>query len=485
MIDWHLILGYLIFSLYTVAIMLGGVYLEKKTNIDKTICRKLTHIASAFIWVICHLFFGYSIHWILLNGISTVLMGFVIFNKKITIFSRDDSQKSVGLFYFCLSTFVVAVICYLVGEELYLYTGITYYALALGDGFAPIVAKVLKDKNKTIKDGKTLFGTLSVYIVTFLSTLIFSTIFDMNLSLTFILSISGLTCITEFYGIKGIDNLLIEFSVFGYLVLYHYGFVSLPLEVVLITSPLLAIVAVGSKSMTSAAGVSSFILFALVGFYGEGFMPIGFIFLLFLVSTIVGIVSKKLDKNNNSEHKKESRKAKQIIAVGLFGIISLVLYFYTEKEIFNYIFFLSFVEQFADSMASDIGRLTKRKNLNIITLKPVEKGISGGVSILGTICALLGSLILMLVPLVFNVISFKFYIAIVVLAFIGTVVDSILGALIQALYKCNTCGKLIENPNSCCGDATLVKGCSLIDNTMVNYLASFITCLLGLILLVL
>ena len=91
----------------------------------------------------------------------------------------------------------------------------------------------------------------------------------------------------------------------------------------------------------------------------------------------------------------------------------------------------------------------------------------------------------MLVPLVFNVISFKFYIAIVVLAFIGTVVDSILGALIQALYKCNTCGKLIENPNSCCGDATLVKGCSLIDNTMVNYLASFITCLLGLILLVL
>ena len=485
MIDWHLILGYVIFSLYTITIMLAGVYLEKKTNIDKTICRKLTHIASAFIWVICHLFFGYSLDWLIVNGISTVLMGFVIFNKNIKIFARDDSKQSVGLFYFCLSTFIVACISYIVGEELYLYAGITYFALALGDGFAPIVAKVLKDKNKTIKEGKTLFGTISVYLVTFLSTLIFSNIFDMNITISFILSIAGLTCITEFYGIKGLDNLFIEFCVFGYLVLYHFGYVSLPLEIVLITSPLLAILAIGSKSMTPAAGVSAFLLFALVGFFGEGFIPVGFIFLLFTLSTIVGILSKKLDKKENSEHKKESRKAKQIIAVGLFGIIALVLYYFTKKDIFNYIFYLSFVEQFADSMASDIGRLTKRKNINIITFKPVEKGISGGVSVLGTICALLGSFILMLIPLIFNVITVKFYIAISLLAFVGNLIDSILGATIQALYKCKSCNKLIENPIACCGEVELVKGYRIIDNTAVNYLASFLTCLLGLILLVL
>ena len=482
--DWHLILGYLIFFVYTLAIMLVGVYLEKKTNISKTICRKLTHIASAFIWVICHLFFGYSIHWLIVNGISTLLMGLVIFNKNIKIFSRDDSKKSVGLFYFCLSTFIVAVVSYLISEEFYLYAGITYFALALGDGFAPIVARVMKDKNKIVKEGKTLFGTISVYLVTFISTLVFSNIFDMNLSISFILSIAGLTCITEFYGVKGLDNLFIEFCVFGYLLLYHYGFVSLPLEIVLITSPLLAILAIGSKSMTPAAGVSAFLLFTLVGFFGEGFIPVGFIFLLFTLSTIVGIVSKKLDKKDGSEHKKESRKAKQIIAVGLFGIVALGLYYFTKQEIFNYIFYLSFVEQFVDSMASDIGRLTKKKNINIITFKPVEKGISGGVSLLGTICALLGSLILMLIPFMFKVISFKYYIAISLLAFIGNIIDSILGATLQALYKCKKCNKLIENSNGCCGEVELIKGFKIIDNTAVNYLASLLTCLLGLILLV-
>ena len=85
----------------------SGYENKVKANIDKTICRKLTHISSAFIWVICYFFFGCSIHWVILNGISTVLMGFIIFNNKINIFARDDARKSVGLFYFCLSTFIV------------------------------------------------------------------------------------------------------------------------------------------------------------------------------------------------------------------------------------------------------------------------------------------------------------------------------------------------------------------------------------------
>ena len=483
--EWHLILGYIIFFLYTFGIMYLGVLLEKKTNIDKTICRKVTHIVSAFVWVICYFFFGCSIHWIILNGIGTVLLGIVTFSDRFSLFLRDGNQKSVGLFYFGLSTFVVALICYLVGSELYLYTGIAYYSLALGDGFAPIVAKIFKDKNKTIIPGKSIFGTISVYLISFLSTLVFSLIFKMELSIPFILSVAGLTCIAEFYGGKGLDNLLIEFSVFGYLLLYHYGMVGLPLQIVLIISPILAILAVGSKAMTPSGGIVAFILFALVGFYGKGFLQVGFVFALFFISTIVAVISKKLDINKKIEVKEQGRKANQIIAVGLFGILSMVIYHYTNIKLFYYLFFLSFVEQFADSMASDIGRLTKRKNVSIITFKPVEKGISGGVSLLGTLCALLGSMLLMLIPFLFNALSFKFYIAVSLLAFLGTVVDSVLGALFQALYKCKGCKELVETPIHCNQNAELVKGFRIVDNTFVNYAASFVTCILGLILLVL
>ena len=48
---WFTLIGYVIFTLYTCGIMFLGVLVEKKTNIDKTVCRKLTHIISAFVWM--------------------------------------------------------------------------------------------------------------------------------------------------------------------------------------------------------------------------------------------------------------------------------------------------------------------------------------------------------------------------------------------------------------------------------------------------
>ncbi len=471
--------GYIAFTLYTVGIMLAGVWLEGHTGINKTLARKLTHIVSAFIWVICYIFFGYSLHWVILNGISTVALGFVVFNKKFTAFGRDDAKSSVGLFYFALSTFAVAVVCYLIGPELYLYTGITYYCLALGDGLAPVAAMLYRGKNPQLLPGKTLVGTLTVYTVSFLSTLVFSLIFDMNLSVIFMLSVAALTCIAEFYGFRGLDNLFIEFSVFGYLVLYHYGLVGLPLQVVLAVSPILAWLAVGSRSMTAGAGVCAFVLFAFTGFCSSDFLPVLFLAVLFGVSTAVSVVGKRVMGKAGAFDSGEPRRARQIVAVGLLALISLTLYYFSGANIFYYVFFLALAEQFADSMASDIGRFTRRKNINIVTLKPMEKGLSGGISLLGTLCALGASFLIMLMPLLFGAISARVYLFVSLLAFLGTVIDSVAGALFQALYRCDGCGRLVEVHAHCGAPTRLVKGFGIIDNTAVNYIAGLLTCALG------
>ena len=457
---------------------------QKKTNIDKTVCRKLTHIISAFVWVICYFFFGCSIHWVLLNFIGAAALGFVTLNKKFSAFGRDDADNSPGMFYFGLSTAVVALVCYLVGEELYLYTGITYYCLALGDGFAPLTAKLFGKYNKEIRPCKTLVGTFTVFVVSFLSTWVFSLIFRMELDIVFILSVAALTTVTEFYGHKGTDNIFIEFFVFGYLVLNHFGLVSLPLEIVLILSPFLAMVAVGSKAMAADAGIAAFFLFAFVGYFGDGFVPILFIGLLFLLSTVVSTIGKRVEKKRgNSPEGHKARRAKQIIAVGLFTIIALVLHNVTGESVFYYIFFLALTEQIADSMASDIGRLTKKKNLNIITFRPMEKGLSGGVSALGTGSALVSSFALMSIPLLLGAIPFKAFLFIGILAFLGTLVDSVAGALFQSLYRCDACGNQVENAIHCGSPATLIKGFRMIDNVAVNYIAGFVTCAMGVILI--
>ena len=477
-------IGYIIFTFYTCGIMIGGVLLEKKTKLDPTISRKLTHLASGFVWVICYCFFGCSLHWVVLNIVGAALLGFTTLNDRFSAFGRDDSDKSLGMFYFSLSTAIVAIACYFFNKELYLYTGIAYYCLSLGDGLAPITARIAGKRNVEIRPSKSLVGTLTVFTVSFLATLVFSSIFDLGLSIPFIASVAALTTITEFYGFKGTDNLFIEFFVFGYLVLYHYSLVTPALVTVMILSPLLAILAVGSNAMTADGGISAFFLFAIVGFFSYDFVPITFIAILFLISTAVSVIGKKLEKRNGckpEEHK--SRRAKQIIAVGLFSVIALMLYRITDVEVFYHIYFLALIEQMADSIASDIGRLTTKKNVNIITFKPIEKGISGGISALGTISALIGSIVLAAIPLAFGAISPIIFVFIALFAFLGTLIDSIAGALLQSLYECVSCKSLIETPYHCGERTRLIKGFKLIDNVAVNYIASFCTSLIGALLI--
>ena len=481
-----LILGYISFIVFTCGIMLLGVVAEKKIKFDKLICRKLVHIAASFLWIICWYFFGCSIHWIILNGLSALALGVVTFSSKMKAFYGDDAGKNYGIFYFSLSTFIVALICYLVGEELYLYTGIVYYCLALGDGFAPIVAKLLKKYNPEIMPNKTLFGSLTVFVVSFLSTLIFSVIFNMQLDILFIFSVAALTCITEFYGLKGIDNLLIEFAVFGYLMLYHFGYVTVLLEIVVLTSPFIAFIAIGSKSLTVSGGICGLVLFYLVAFFDNGLAAVLSMVILFVVATVVAFVTQKLlNKRNGGSSGKHARTGRQLLSVGLAATICLIIYYFTQIQLFYVLYFVALTEQFSDSMASDIGRLTRGKNVDIIKFKPVEKGLSGGVSLLGTVCALIASALLLLIPLLFKTVTVQCFLTATAIAFFGTLVDSVLGSLFQALYRCQVCGAMTETNVHCECRASLVKGVKWLDNTAVNFVTSFITCGVGCLLLLL
>lgn len=478
------IIGYIAFTVYTCGIMFLGMLVERKTGIDKTVCRKLTHIVSAFVWVICYYFFGCSVHWVILNGVGTVALGVITFCGLMDSYDRDDAKKSYGLFYFGLSTFVVALICYLYGEELYLYTGIAYYCLALGDGFAPIVAKLFKKHNPSIMENRSVAGTATVFAVSFLSAFTFSQIFGMHLGVLFLLSVAALTCVTEFYGIKGIDNLLIEFGVFGYLLLYHFGYVTLIFEIVILVSPFLACIAIKSRSLSVSGGITSLILFYIIGFFGSEPVPVLFTAILFLIATVISFVTHRIyNSRNNSLTARHMRTGKQILAVGFVASICLIIYYFTDKPFFYALFFLALTEQFADSMASDIGRLTKGRNIDITKFRPIAKGLSGGISLLGTLCAAVGSFILALIPLIFGSIGLESYIALSLIAFCGTLIDSVLGSLLQALYRCNICGAYTEDEIHCSGRTELVKGFSIVGNTTVNLMTSFLTCIIGCLLL--
>ena len=56
---------------------------------------------------------------------------------------------------------------------------------------------------------------------------------------------------------------------------------------------------------------------------------------------------------------------------------------------------------------------------------------------------------------------------------VGMLLDSYLGATVQGLFECGSCGALSERRNtSCHGSVHLIKGWSWLDNDAVNLVAT-------------
>jgi uncharacterized membrane protein len=107
--------------------------------------------------------------------------------------------------------------------------------------------------------------------------------------------------------------------------------------------------------------------------------------------------------------------------------------------------------------------------VNILSLEKVEPGASGGVSIPGTIGSFAGAIFIAASSL-FWIESNKFnYVLLVSFAgFTGSIIDSVLGASVQAQYKCKTCGKITERKFHCSDSTFSYKGLRWINNDTVN-----------------
>jgi len=129
----------------------------------------------------------------------------------------------------------------------------------------------------------------------------------------------------------------------------------------------------------------------------------------------------------------------------------------------------------ADSWASEIGSFSKQDPVSITTFKPLPKGISGGVTILGTLAGFAGSLFVVLASVFtiqlldkVTVAIFPVVISTCIAGFSGMLFDSYIGALFQALYKNKETSGVTEIPE----ENLLLKGYRWMNNDMVNFLST-------------
>jgi uncharacterized protein (TIGR00297 family) len=134
----------------------------------------------------------------------------------------------------------------------------------------------------------------------------------------------------------------------------------------------------------------------------------------------------------------------------------------------------------ADTWATELGMLAGRDPRLITTLRPVEPGTSGGITPEGLAASWAGA---MSVGLAWSLLGGGWRgVPLAVVAGVGgSLVDSWLGATLQALYRCATCDALTEEPlhRRCGQPAELVRGQAWVTNDTVNALATLAGAAIG------
>jgi len=134
----------------------------------------------------------------------------------------------------------------------------------------------------------------------------------------------------------------------------------------------------------------------------------------------------------------------------------------------------------ADTWATELGVLSPETPRMITTRKPVAPGTSGGVTWDGTGAALAGAALIGGLALLFRWIGkTPLNVAVMLMPIgalagvIGSLVDSLLGATVQGIYYCDTCGKETERELHRCGNRTRrVRGWRVLNNDWVNWIGT-------------
>ncbi len=169
----------------------------------------------------------------------------------------------------------------------------------------------------------------------------------------------------------------------------------------------------------------------------------------------------------------------QVMANGGVGAVCAMLYFITGELIWFFPYLAAFCEATSDTWATELGTLSKKYPVSITTLKRVEPGRSGGITVVGTLAAVAGSLATMLsgygtivMDSGLGQFQFKLWLAAVNAGFAGAILDSMIGGSIQAMYRCKVCERITEKKLHCEVPANLISGWRFVNNDMVNLVST-------------
>lgn len=464
-----ILLGYLcIFSYVFIMLIPIGKLLLKITN--EEFSRKIIHISLFVIWIFIDIFLKNTIHQILIPVIFTII-NFISYKFKVFDSVEREKNNHFGTIYFGLSITIIYLISYFF-NEFYDFTIYSVIGLTIGDGFASLIGNLIPSVK--IYKSKSLSGFLACFFSSFIAFLIVN-IFDKNFSLWTLLMFAIFCSILELVDI-GLDNITITIGLL--FISYFANMLGNPFIYALFFGEVIFIIVFFLKLIEYYGSLASLLIVFIFYFFG-GHSSFIYLLICYSLSVVCGIIRKKI-KNNKLSKSDKPRNFIQIFVNGLFPLIFIIVQFCMSDTRYLIMSYIVISSNLIDSISSDIGTLSNKKPYDFVQRKYVESGISGGISCLGTLSAFVVSIVLgIYITLLFKV-KFLYCFLFIPVIFSGTVIDSILGSLIQRKNICPKCGKILESKTHCNSETVYYSGIKYIDNNLINLLSSFIVSLLSL-----
>jgi uncharacterized protein (TIGR00297 family) len=170
-----------------------------------------------------------------------------------------------------------------------------------------------------------------------------------------------------------------------------------------------------------------------------------------------------------STGREPQRNARQVLANGGVAALAALLGAFTVAA-------AALAAATADTWATEIGAFSPTPPRMITTGARVSRGVSGGVTLLGTLGGASGALALAVFAHVIAPPNEEPRTGVLFLAGVaGLLADSAAGALGQGIYECPACGARFEGHGTVChAPVRRVRGLSWLDNDGVNLIATLV-----------
>jgi uncharacterized protein (TIGR00297 family) len=251
----------------------------------------------------------------------------------------------------------------------------------------------------------------------------------------------------------------------------------------IILALVVSLVAYRAHALNPSGAAAAAILGTIV--FGLGGLTWAVLLLAFFISSSgLSRLFKRRKAGLDEKFSKGSRRdAGQVLANGGISGVFVLLHLLFPGQAWPWMGFAgALAAANADTWATELGVLSRSLPRMITSGRAVERGTSGAVSLAGTGAALSGGLLIGLLagvlwrwtsplttpPAWGAVLGITAWVTLSGLA--GSLVDSLLGATLQAIYTCPACQKETErHPTHLCGAQTIyLRGLPWLDNDWVN-----------------